>query len=176
MEASTRTSMNNNGESSAATEEESGWTTYFEDFFASEKEKFEGDSCTISDGYIGGSPSMISDAASCAPWKFPAMAAAEGRKKLGFKKRKARGVLDDDPLEDTASSPVNSPKVSEMNHLMSLNQRKKDERGHISRAKDIVGFETCTEIRKEEVDRLAVDLKKRGLCLVPLSMLVDYLG
>lgn len=97
----------------SASAEESGWTIYFEDFFASEKREEFGHSCTASNS-VGGS-SLVSDAASCAAWKFPATvkagSATGSRKKLSFKKRKARGVFDEDPLEDTASSPRISPKV-----------------------------------------------------------------
>ena len=51
---------------------------------------------------------MISDAASCVAWKpMFGVGASESCKKLSFKKRMAnRAMDDDDPLEDTASSPV----------------------------------------------------------------------
>ncbi|ONK65607.1 uncharacterized protein A4U43_C07F38820 [Asparagus officinalis] len=167
---------------SASGEEESGWTIYFDDFFAQQEEELE-DNCTISNSDINnGGSSMISDAASCVPWKFPAT--TQGQNKLSFKKRKGRRVLNEDPLEDTASSPVNSPKVSEMDQSIGLNQRKKDENSYISQEKDIDGFESCSGQRRDGMDGCGVvdgadqctELKERGLCLVPLSMLVDYLG
>lgn len=94
-----------------ALSEESGWTSYLEDFLASQKK--EGSTCSGFSPSIGGGSSMVSDATSCVACKPPAHAEpSKGCKKLSFKKRKARVTLGhDDPLEDTASSPLNSPKV-----------------------------------------------------------------
>jgi hypothetical protein len=91
--------------------EESGWTSYFEDL---SNHKEEGQSlCSSFD-----SSSMVSDAASFPPWKssqtnhvvacssFGALP-----EKLTSKKTRAEEISLDDSLEDTASSPVNSPKV-----------------------------------------------------------------
>ena len=99
--------------------EESGWTSYFEDFSRSIEPSY----CSS----LGGS-SLVSDASSCAAWKkFPdynnnlavsscpnnsSRASPNRPKKLCFKKAiRAKQISEDDPLEDTASSPVNSPKV-----------------------------------------------------------------
>lgn len=92
----------------SASSEESGWTMYFEDFMASEERKAAGG---FSFGVVSGS-SMISDAASCVAWKpsSASLQVSENYRKLSLKKRK--GLLHDDSLEDTASSPVNSPKVT----------------------------------------------------------------
>lgn len=92
--------------------EESGWTVYFDDFMASGN----GESSASPNGYCKESSSLVSDAASYAAWKIlgsekPWTAPAACFKKLNFKKRKTGAVLEDDSLEDTASSPVNSPKV-----------------------------------------------------------------
>ena len=87
--------------------EESGWTAYLEDFSDNNKEK---SSCSFS---LGGS-SLLSDAASCAAWKIPHQNHVSSPKlprKLSFKKSRTKQISEDDPLEDTASSPVNSPKV-----------------------------------------------------------------
>ena len=92
-------------------DEESGWTAYFEDF--------SNNSCSFD------TSSMVSDAAS-----FPTMKPSlsynhhdqvvacssylgpPAPKKLTFKKTRTKEVSHlDDSLEDTASSPVNSPKV-----------------------------------------------------------------
>lgn len=73
--------------------EESGWTSYLEDF-----------SC--SNGSFVSSPSLVSDAA----WN-----GSDSIRRLNFKNLKRssnhRKFSYDDDLEDTASSPVNSPKV-----------------------------------------------------------------
>lgn len=92
-------------------EEESGWTAYFEDFSNDNINREEYSYCSSF-----GSPSLVSDAASCAAWKLSNkhrvdVATSKMPKKLKFKKPRARQICDDDSLEDTASSPVNSPKV-----------------------------------------------------------------
>lgn len=87
--------------------EESGWTTYFEDF-----------SKGIEPSSYDCSSSLLSDAASSAAWKFSHHHNINNHllppnlpKKLSFKKTRTKQISHDDPLEDTASSPVNSPKV-----------------------------------------------------------------
>jgi hypothetical protein len=99
---------------------ESSWTDYFVDFMLSEEEekkRQEGANsyCATEDDGDGSShgeeeeDSMVSDAASRAPASALLPARYKGLKKL----KKAFKALDhDDSLEDTASSPVNSPKVS----------------------------------------------------------------
>lgn len=113
MENSTHSSVD---ASSCSYEEESGWTTYFEDFMASEERRRAAGG--YSSSVVAGN-SMISDAASCAPRKTakgqPPTASLEVSEKyrmLSLKRRKERRLLEDDALEDTASSPVNSPKVN----------------------------------------------------------------
>ncbi|XP_019055567.1 PREDICTED: uncharacterized protein LOC104610871 isoform X2 [Nelumbo nucifera] len=112
--------------------EESGWTIYFEDFLSNNQE-----TTSRSSGFV--SSSLVSDAASCAARKkfsdqdggsvgcYSLVGSQKSCKELSFKKRmRTKGVWDDDDLEDTASSPVNSPKVSNLKQL-DLNQRKKDD-------------------------------------------------
>jgi len=104
---------------SGSANEESGWTSYFEDF---SKDTEQQSYCSS----LGGS-SLVSDAASSAAWKlshsnhllsYPSVRVRESSnnvsKKLRFKKTRTQQISDDDPLEDTASSPVNSPKVSDV--------------------------------------------------------------
>ncbi|RZR91973.1 hypothetical protein BHM03_00020162 [Ensete ventricosum] len=165
----------------SASSEESGWTMYFEDFMASEQRKAAGG---FSFGVVSGS-SMISDAASCVAWKpsSASLQVSENYRKLSLKKRK--GLLHDDSLEDTASSPVNSPKVTTMNFFPSypiltskpgffrLCVLQEDDVGNkngLQLNQTLNGFDFV-----EKTDECR-ELKKRGLCLVPLSMLVDYLG
>lgn len=94
--------------------EESGWTAYFEDLSSiSRGHGSNYSACATS--------SLVSDAASGAAWKagtvnhVVACSSAVGSpqipRKLSFKKMRAREISYDDSLEDTASSPVNSPKV-----------------------------------------------------------------
>ncbi|VAH45239.1 hypothetical protein VPH35_028476 [Triticum aestivum] len=94
--------------------EESSWTDYFVDFMMSEEEeKRQGASYCTFDQDDEEEGSMISDAASLAP-----AALADRYKGLKKLKKKVFKALDhDDSLEDTASSPVNSPKVSALSQL-----------------------------------------------------------
>ncbi|XP_020517261.1 uncharacterized protein LOC18421469 isoform X2 [Amborella trichopoda] len=137
-------------------QEESGWTMYFEDLCENNN---HGD-CNYSSSMTGvSSSSLLSDAASGAAWKmknqliFPPQKPC---KPLNFKKRKTAIPIHDDPLEDTASSPANSPK------------EKDDVSGNFSEFRAVE--------KKEPQTEECTDLKKRGLCLMPLSMLVDYLS
>jgi hypothetical protein len=98
-------------ETTVSPAEESGWTSYFEDL-SNHKEEDQS-LCSSFD-----SSSMVSDAASFPPWKssqtnhvvacssFGALP-----EKFTSKKTRAEEISLDDSLEDTASSPVNSPKV-----------------------------------------------------------------
>ncbi|XP_019450490.1 PREDICTED: uncharacterized protein LOC109352752 isoform X2 [Lupinus angustifolius] len=140
-------------------EEESGWTSYFEDF----SKGIEPSYCSS----LGGS-SLVSDAASCVSWKFSHQNHHKGSsapnllKKLNFKKARAKQISEDDPLEDTASSPVNSPKVKGFTSSENYSELQTDhEHGE-------------AKLNGTNIDY--TDLKKRGLCLVPVSMLVNYLG
>ncbi|KAK1283228.1 hypothetical protein QJS10_CPB21g00883 [Acorus calamus] len=173
-DSTTQSSMNKSFPSKETTaspsSEESGWTKYFEDFISSSQTQ---------NMSIEGS-SLVSDAASCVvvASKTPATAF----KKLSFKKRRRRGGGGgvDEPLEDTASSPVNSPKVGGLNQL-DENPRKKDDT--IEKTKEgEIGPGDPVEVHGNETEEMVFvgnecsELKKRGLCLVPLSMLVNYVG
>lgn len=185
MEHSQNSSM---GRKAASVPEESGWTSYFEDF----SEGMEQSYCS---SLVGGS-SLVSDAASCAAWKFShqnhhivscssVRNSSKLPKKLCFKKTRTKQISEDDPLEDTASSPVNSPKVGDLNPKENISSWKIDDQLDGSLGK---GFksEHYSELQTDEreinfdgkksnnID--CTDLKKRGLCLVPLSMLVHYFG
>ncbi|KAJ7981599.1 putative CTD small phosphatase-like protein 2 [Quillaja saponaria] len=128
--------------------EESTWTMYLEDFSFNNSNNY-GDYCSISS-----TSSLLSDAASLAAHttKFD-----NYNKRLSFKKRKSntKEALVDDDLEDTASSPVNSPK------------EKGSGSGQIAERNEL-------DFKGREKD--CIELKERGLCLVPLSMIVNYLG
>ncbi|CAL0303948.1 unnamed protein product [Lupinus luteus] len=162
-------------------EEESGWTSYFEDF----SKGIEPSYCSS----LGGS-SLVSDAASCVSWKFSHQNHNKGSsapnllKKLNFKKARTKQISEDDPLEDTASSPVNSPKVGYFNPTEKVSRRI-DDRLDGSLVKGFTSSENYSELQTDDEHGQAkingsnigfTDLKKRGLCLVPVSMLVNYLG
>ncbi|KAG0503614.1 hypothetical protein HPP92_003686 [Vanilla planifolia] len=108
--------------------EESGWTSYFEDFLDSEKR-------SISSSAHGDDSSLVSDAASSAGWENPLFLTKplqRCEKLISFKTKKARRVSDEDPLKDTASSPVNSPKVGGEFSQFDMNAGKKGSTGDSS--------------------------------------------
>ncbi|KAG6785248.1 hypothetical protein POTOM_010978 [Populus tomentosa] len=173
-------------ETTVSPAEESGWTSYFEDLSNHNEEDQ-----SLRSSFD--SSSMVSDAASFPPWKssqtnhvvacssFGALP-----EKLTPKKTRAEEISLDDSLEDTASSPVNSPKVSDLRQI-DMNPRKTNDRDFNSSLGNIEsigleqhaeGLETSErcEMNFSTVKNDCIDLKKRGLCLVPSSMLVNYLG
>ncbi|KAH0452722.1 hypothetical protein IEQ34_020021 [Dendrobium chrysotoxum] len=169
-------------EQSASSGEESGWTSYFEDFLASEKRKATETASTSScSSSLHEGSSMVSDAASCTAWK-PHQITGEPTQsfgKLSLKRKKERRVLEDDSLEDTASSPVNSPKVVGEFSLLDMKARKKRENKN-----KMAGYGDYKELASEGikepnyvgiVDECS-ELRKQGLCLVHLSMFSNYLG
>ncbi|KAI0495182.1 hypothetical protein KFK09_025332 [Dendrobium nobile] len=164
-------------EQSSSSGEESGWTSYFEDFLASEKRKATetASSSSCSSSLHEGS-SMVSDAASCTAWK-PHQKQSFG--KLSLKRmKKERRVLEDDSLEDTASSPVNSPKVGEFSLLDAKATKKRENKNKMAGYGDYKELE-CEGIKEPNyvgiVDECS-ELRKQGLCLVHLSMFSNYLG
>ncbi|XP_059295181.1 vascular-related unknown protein 4-like [Lycium ferocissimum] len=156
----------NSGESP----EESSWTFYFQDF------KSNNNNCSEQ-------TSFCSDAASLAPYELITNRNNIGtldindnennnKKFVGSKKRKMKGAAKvDDDLEDTASSPVNSPKVSYMDQFCNSQKGKStasiiEGRGNNSGQQMMTsGLNIST---KDNNDR--TELKKKGLCLVPISM------
>ncbi|KAL7185748.1 hypothetical protein ACSBR2_027667 [Camellia fascicularis] len=177
-------------------EEESGWTSYFEDFLSKqreqEEEEEEHNNTSFSDSF--GSPSLVSDAASsCVPRKInnynqvsarcsPMDSPPKMPKKLSFKKARTKEISHDDSLEDTASSPVNSPKINSFKQV-DINPRKRGDNVESSLGKG-GGSDFSSELHRDSRNEMTfegknneyIELKKRGLCLVPLSMLVNYLG
>ncbi|KAG8642316.1 hypothetical protein MANES_12G075700v8 [Manihot esculenta] len=143
-------SMNKNSSmnrAAASDQESSGWTAYFEDFSTHRDQ----DDC-FSSGF--GSSSMVSDAASYPAWKSSTHhnynhCSSIGDSptpiipnKLSFKKTRARKFSHhDDSLEDTASSPVNSPKVSDF-LTTDMNPRKSNDHFNSSLV-NFFSFDDC---------------------------------
>ncbi|XP_009772102.1 vascular-related unknown protein 1-like [Nicotiana tabacum] len=180
--------VNNKGSSYCNAQEESGWTTYLEDFSMENNNRENNSSCF-------GSPSLLSDAASHAvAWKNcntnnqvlnsynSPMGGSPFLKRLNLKKPKNKKISDPD-LEDTASSPVNSPKVSSFKQ-MDINYQRADNSSGNFLGNIEGGSMQHQEMQTVERNNVCfdgknnsyMDLKKKGLCLVPLSMLVKYRG
>ncbi|CAN6183589.1 unnamed protein product [Urochloa humidicola] len=179
---------------------DSSWTDYFVDFMLSEEEKKRQDAnfCCATEGEgegeddVDGSShaeeedSMISDAASHAPVAALLPVKYRGLKKL---KKAFKPLNHDDSLEDTASSPVNSPNVSVVSQLELSPKRRCNIRDLTKEAGigDDHGREgmDCTDAAMEGVrfgDQSqtsiapCAELKDKGICLFPLSVLLHYHG
>jgi len=112
--------------------EESGWTEYLADFSAYNRGERDDDEDNVENSSFVISESMVSDAGSGPEWRqrnsnsninnnnhsltAGVWSSFDGLpnvpKKLNFKKKRTQEISHDDSLEDTASSPVDSPKVS----------------------------------------------------------------
>ncbi|KAL3509691.1 hypothetical protein ACH5RR_029092 [Cinchona calisaya] len=161
-------------------EEESGWTQYLEDFSTDQRE----DSCSYS---LNGSPSLVSDAASPNKKEIIAYSSFSGQqqfpKRLNIVKKQRTKKYSCDDLEDTASSPVNSPKVGSLKPVDTTNQRRTNESisnclGKEGSPDGVMGLDERSSINYDgkNNDYINMDLKKRGLCLMPFSMVANYLG
>uniref|UniRef100_A0ACD5UL37 Uncharacterized protein n=1 Tax=Avena sativa TaxID=4498 RepID=A0ACD5UL37_AVESA len=178
------------GSEAEAQPEESSWTGYFVDFMMSEEEKKrqEASYCTYDQDEEEEEGSMVSDAASLAPAALPDR--YKGLKKL--KKKVFKALDHDDSLEDTASSPVNSPKVSALSQLEFSPKRRCNVRDLANKEVGIGYDHGREEMDCEDSDAMmegvrfldqnhkgitpCAELKDKGLCLVPLSMLLNYRG
>lgn len=149
--------------------EESGWTSYFDEFFAKQKMDQQ-----VSGGRINENSCLVSDAASVVVDQKKFSESGRGilgtstltklSKTLDIKKRN-KEILYDDSLEDTASSPVNSPKIMQVGGGvpdLRLDGRS-DEKSKV-------------EMVMEGEENDCRGLKKRGLCLFSVSMAGNYLG
>ncbi|PHU12211.1 hypothetical protein BC332_19141 [Capsicum chinense] len=186
MLASKNQQSNSDHNCVAQDQEESGWTTYLEDFSMENNYNRENSICCEDDDDDDdsfGSPSLLSDAASHAVWKnFGDTNINNNQVRLNLKKPRNKKISDPD-LEDTASSPVNSPKVSSFKQ-MDINYHRADTKnenflgfeGGSRQAQEMETVERNSTRYFDEKNKSYMDLKKKGLCLVPLSMLVNYRG
>ncbi|XVF03953.1 hypothetical protein REPUB_Repub05bG0038100 [Reevesia pubescens] len=161
--------------------EESSWTMYFDDFSNNNNIYMNDENSSFSSDMNYQTSSLVS-ATACSSVRRH-LFGDKSCNRLSFKKRKTKGTgLVDDDLEDTASSPANSPKVCNLVNHFDKNLMKQKDAMDIS--KEIKGSDSG-QIDKRNDDELGFigrendgteELKKRGLCLVPLSVVVDYLG
>ncbi|XWS11190.1 hypothetical protein CRYUN_Cryun38cG0062700 [Craigia yunnanensis] len=157
--------------------EESSWTMYFEDFSNNNNIYMNENSSYFSD-FNYQTSSLVSDAAcSMARRHVFRPSSDKSCNRLSFKKRKTKGPgLVDHDLEDTASSPANSPKVCNLVNHFDKNLKQKpamdtsQDKGSASRQIDGTNDELGFNGREND----GTELKKRGLSLVPLSMVVHY--
>ncbi|KAL2476274.1 Uncharacterized protein Adt_37010 [Abeliophyllum distichum] len=103
--------------------EESSWTFYIQEFMCENGEN----SCFSSDYET---PSLLSDAASSAVKRFANKNCNPTVALNNLKKKKHKEPKVDGDLVDTASSPVNSPKISYINQFMNQKEKAKIDVAH----------------------------------------------
>ncbi|XP_058773748.1 vascular-related unknown protein 4-like isoform X2 [Vicia villosa] len=130
--------------------EESSWTKYFEDFFNNDHNNIDGDEKQLSDHSAQGGMKYV--------------------KSLSLKKRKKiKTSLVDHDLEDTASSPINSPKIfkaKEKEEIDQFYEEKRNNQGEKDERKEV-------EFNERDTNNNHSELNKKGLCLVPMSMGIE---
>ncbi|KAG6397828.1 hypothetical protein SASPL_139276 [Salvia splendens] len=135
--------------------EESSWTFYIEGFVCEDNINKP---CLSSDFE---SPSLVSDAASSAvAHKFrQGLGFSSPTLQNSFKKQKTNIIpaMDYD-LEDTASSPVNSPKVSYMNEFMNHGNKKEKGKRDVSDQAKRNNFGKVFAVERDS------ELKKKSTC------------
>ncbi|XP_010544257.1 PREDICTED: uncharacterized protein LOC104816923 [Tarenaya hassleriana] len=159
--------------------EESSWTMYFEE------DHDDDDEVETEEGsFYYDDSSMISDAAS--PVGIVAKQIGHRNCNRAKRRRIVRRQCQDGEakqgeaslacgdLEDTASSPSNSPKICNMLNEMENDTRQESTKDITTKEKECAA-EARSTIEGVAHEELSMELKKRGLCLVPMSMLSIYL-
>ncbi|RLM60973.1 uncharacterized protein C2845_PM14G02020 [Panicum miliaceum] len=173
------------GDGSAAASEESGWTSYI-DYFMEMQQRQKGEASlaagALSTEDVGRCHSTSEYSGDCrvgastrlSALVEPSVVSRRLSLKEGWRRRKK--VLYDESLEDTATSPISSPKlIDELRDLDANHQRKGNSCDEISHSKknttgDVNGANTTTDTTiKEDGAYDNNELRKKGLCLVPVS-------
>ncbi|GAB4849650.1 hypothetical protein Ancab_004445 [Ancistrocladus abbreviatus] len=147
--------------------EESGWTSYFEDSVA--------DDCSEDAAFLSGCETVSMASQKNVDYHRVIGAHMISCERLSSKRRKAKTRSVDDDLEDTASSPLQSPTLNDLKQLyvkskaMDTRSIYQDKGNAAVQAGEIgIGF--------PGMDGDCSELRKKGLCLVPVSILLNYLS
>ncbi|KAJ1441883.1 hypothetical protein SESBI_01088 [Sesbania bispinosa] len=116
--------------------EESGWTMYFEDFFNNHHHHFDDNFSMSLSGVATSSSSLVSDATSLVDKKLAHTQHVDDDEEFSVNKngtipslKKRKNIITalvDDALEDTATSPLNSPKPKEKGNTSGQRKEQKD--------------------------------------------------
>ncbi|XP_039030230.1 vascular-related unknown protein 4-like [Hibiscus syriacus] len=153
--------------------EESSWTMYLQDFSNNNNNDTidVNDNSSILSHTDHRSSYLIPDVACSAAGRHVFAAASDQKKRRT--QRSSSGFVDRD-LEDTATSPANSPQVYDLvNQFDGQKNAMGIPQGIKGSASGKIKDELMSFDGGENVDN---ELKKKGPCLVPLSMVVRYLG
>ncbi|EOA39224.1 hypothetical protein CARUB_v10012201mg [Capsella rubella] len=163
-------------------QEESSWIVYFEDIdHDDEMVETEQDMSH----YYDNDSSMISDAASPVRTNNVVRRKATNINTNPKKRRiihqhkdeeeEHKGEIEEEDEEDTASSPSNKTKVRYIldgaeDTEKAMDNVTSEEKGYITLT------ETGSKINEVMNEEFSAELKKRGLCVVPLSMLSNFIA
>ncbi|KAJ1267158.1 hypothetical protein BS78_07G035200 [Paspalum vaginatum] len=169
----------------AAASEESGWTSYIDYFMETQhgqavETSTAADPSTDDVGRRCRSTSEYSvDCGAGGSTQLPALvepSAVSRRLRLKEDWMRKKKVLYDESLEDTATSPISSPKLIELRDSDATQQKENscDVIWHSKKSTtgDVKGVNTATGTAIKEEDGDAYDnneLRKKGLCRVPVS-------
>ncbi|KAF0914120.1 hypothetical protein E2562_026516 [Oryza meyeriana var. granulata] len=113
------------GDGCSATSGESGWTTYIDYFMEAQQQQKQEEASTDDLGRSRSSSSGDHEAQSPLPELVePSSLDASGR--LRWRKKKELGMLYDESLEDTATSPISSPKMIDSRDSCDKHKNKED--------------------------------------------------
>ncbi|OWM88740.1 vascular-related unknown protein 1-like [Punica granatum] len=174
------TSASSSARSIDSARSESSWTPYIVDFLI-HNDNFQERSCSLSPGSGDDeyrSSTIVSDAAAM---KFSngnsGWQGGSPKRILNLRKRKTKEeFLVDEALEDTASSPNNSPKICGFKRPDIYSKKRDDqystmEKGNVS---EQANDEKNGAMSNRECDHQSTELKRKGLRLVPVSTVVKY--
>ncbi|TVU43460.1 hypothetical protein EJB05_09935 [Eragrostis curvula] len=164
--------------------EESGWTSYIDYFMETQRrQKEEAISAALSTDDVG-SRSISQYSGDCGSSRLPALTEpSEASRRLRLKKegRRKKMVVHDESLElqDTATSPMSSPKLIELRESDANHPKKgdaRDEFSHYESISELAGCNNLTNNGANTTTHMADDdcayenaLRKKGLCLVSIS-------
>ncbi|XP_038888852.1 vascular-related unknown protein 1-like [Benincasa hispida] len=148
----------------AEEQEESGWTDYLEDYFSSESSYLCSSigSCSNWDHNISNPNYDINKTNHIGKMIF------DVPNKLTFKKTRTQKIFEDDSLQDTATSPIHSPKVAD------LKVKTSHENPRFDVITNLTGSERQLGKYYSDKENGVYSSEKKGLCLFPLSMLLNY--
>ncbi|CAO2164495.1 unnamed protein product [Urochloa humidicola] len=168
------------GDGSAAASEESGWTSYIDYFMETQRRSAaanpstdDGVGCRSTSECSGGGCGEGGGFTRLPALVEPSMVPRRLSLKEGWRRKKK--VLYDESLEDTATSPISSPKLIEMKDSDANHQKKENSCNEMPHSKkntagDVNGANTTTDTTiKEDGTYDNNELRKKGLCLVPVS-------
>ncbi|XP_062196673.1 vascular-related unknown protein 1-like [Phragmites australis] len=179
-------SFSGDGDGDGEASEESGWTSYIDYFMETQgRQKEEESSVADPSADDVGRRSTSECSAECAvggSTRLPALVEpSEASRRLRLKKegRTTKKVLYDESLEDTATSPISSPKLIELRDSDANHQSKEfshskkttvdDKFGRDNHINNGNGANTTTDMIDHDGAYDNNELRKKGLCLVPVS-------